>query len=58
MRIIEDTAIDESSTIRILVSTDNHVGYLEKDPIRGNDSHNTFDEVMRYARINDVKKRK
>ncbi|CCJ31084.1 unnamed protein product, partial [Pneumocystis jirovecii] len=54
MRIIEDTAIDESSTIRILVSTDNHVGYLEKDPIRGNDSHNTFDEVMRYARINDV----
>ncbi|KAG5519431.1 hypothetical protein PMAC_002058 [Pneumocystis sp. 'macacae'] len=54
MQIIEDTGTDESSTIRILVSTDNHVGYLEKDPIRGNDSHNTFDEVMKCARTNDV----
>ncbi|KAG4305225.1 hypothetical protein PORY_001395 [Pneumocystis oryctolagi] len=54
MRPTKNTAFDESSTIRILVSTDNHVGYLEQDPIRGNDAHSAFDEVMTQARIHDV----
>ncbi|KAK9481114.1 Mre11 DNA-binding presumed domain-containing protein, partial [Lipomyces japonicus] len=42
------------NTIRILVSSDNHVGYNERDPIRGDDSGRTFDEVMNIAKNNDV----
>ena len=49
--------MDSSSdpdTIRILVSTDNHVGYNERDPIRGDDSWRSFDEVMNIAKERDV----
>lgn len=41
-------------TIRILITTDNHVGYLEQDPIRGDDSWKTFHEIMNLARTEDV----
>lgn len=37
-----------------MISTDNHVGYGERDPERGNDSWNTFDEIMTLARERDV----
>lgn len=43
-----------ADTIRILVSTDNHVGYNERDPVRGNDSWKTFDEIMQLAKARDV----
>ncbi|KAI5362669.1 putative DNA double-strand break repair protein Mre11 [Septoria linicola] len=43
-----------ADTIRILVSTDNHVGYNERDPVRGNDSWQTFDEIMQLAKARDV----
>ncbi|KKA26670.1 hypothetical protein TD95_001650 [Thielaviopsis punctulata] len=42
------------NTIRILVATDNHVGYEERDPIRKDDSWKTFDEIMTLARTQDV----
>ncbi|WZH39239.1 Mre11 DNA-binding presumed domain-containing protein [Fusarium acuminatum] len=44
----------EADTIRILVATDNHVGYEERDPIRKDDSWRTFDEVLNLARTEDV----
>lgn len=44
----------EAETIRILVSTDNHVGYNERDPIRGDDSWKSFHEVMCLAKDQDV----
>ena len=44
-----------SETIRILLATDNHIGYLERDPIRGQDSINTFREVLQLAVKNDVR---
>lgn len=44
----------DADTIRILVSTDNHVGYNERDPVRGNDSWQTFDEIMQLAKTKDV----
>ncbi|KAK4198642.1 putative double-strand break repair protein mus-23 [Triangularia verruculosa] len=47
-------ALAEEDTIRILVSTDNHVGYAERDPIRKDDSWRTFDEVMQIAKTEDV----
>ncbi|KAK9384902.1 Mre11 DNA-binding presumed domain-containing protein [Lipomyces mesembrius] len=42
------------NTIRILISSDNHVGYNERDPIRGDDSWKTFHEVMVLAKERDV----
>jgi double-strand break repair protein MRE11 len=40
----------DDQTIRIMVSTDNHLGYLEDDPIRGDDSFAALEEVMFLAR--------
>jgi len=48
------TFVAASDTIRILVATDNHVGYAERDPVRGNDSYTTFNEIMELARERDV----
>lgn len=36
------------------MATDNHIGYMEKDPIRGQDSINTFKEILQLAVKNDV----
>ncbi|TDZ39577.1 Double-strand break repair protein mus-23 [Colletotrichum spinosum] len=44
----------EADTIRILVATDNHVGYEERDPIRKDDSWKTFDEILNLAKSEDV----
>lgn len=44
-----DNDIDED-TLRIMVSTDNHLGFEEKDPIRGNDSFAAFEEVLSLAK--------
>ncbi|KAL5478354.1 MRE11 [Sanghuangporus weigelae] len=41
-------------TIKILLATDNHIGYLERDPIRGRDSFNTFEEILQLAVKHDV----
>eukprot|EP01117_Protostelium_nocturnum_P020548 TRINITY_DN9299_c0_g1_i2.p1 TRINITY_DN9299_c0_g1~~TRINITY_DN9299_c0_g1_i2.p1 ORF type:complete len:711 (-),score=296.00 TRINITY_DN9299_c0_g1_i2:56-2188(-) len=43
-----------SSTFKILVATDNHLGYLEKDPVRGNDSFITFEEILQHAKRLEV----
>eukprot|EP00924_Labyrinthula_sp_SR-Ha-C_P012969 maker-scaffold_12-snap-gene-5.30-mRNA-1 protein AED:0.01 eAED:0.01 QI:86/1/1/1/1/1/2/41/688 len=37
------------STLRILITTDNHLGVYEKDPIRRDDSFNTMDEILSYS---------
>ena len=44
----------EADTIRILIATDNHVGYNERDPIRGDDSWKTYHEIMSMAKERDV----
>ncbi|CAE6346173.1 unnamed protein product [Rhizoctonia solani] len=41
-------------TIKIMLATDNHIGYNERDPIRGQDSINTFKEILDLARKHDV----
>lgn len=43
-----------ADSIRILVSTDNHVGYMERDGQRHDDSWKSFDEVMTLAKERDV----
>ncbi|KAK8174764.1 Mre11 DNA-binding presumed domain-containing protein [Phyllosticta citribraziliensis] len=44
----------DPDTIRMLVATDNHVGYHERDAIRGDDSWKTFHEIMTIAKERDV----
>jgi len=44
-----------ADAIRILVATDNHVGYEERDPIRKDDSWKTFDEVISLAKTHDAR---
>lgn len=34
------------SNFKILISSDNHIGYKENHPIRGSDSFNAFEEVI------------
>ena len=46
---IVDNNVDEN-TLRIMISTDNHVGYLEKDAVRGMDSFAAFEEVLILAK--------
>ena len=48
------TLFTAADTIRILISTDNHVGYAERDAIRGEDSWKSFHEVMCLAKEKDV----
>ncbi|KAF2813226.1 DNA repair exonuclease [Mytilinidion resinicola] len=43
-----------ADTIRILVATDSHVGYNERDAVRGDDSWKSFHEVMCLAKEQDV----
>jgi double-strand break repair protein MRE11 len=44
----------ENDTFRILLATDNHIGCNERDPIRGQDSINTFKEILQLAVRHDV----
>lgn len=39
----------EDNVLKILVSTDNHLGFGEKDPVRGEDSFTAFEEVLQCA---------
>ncbi|XP_019129970.1 double-strand break repair protein MRE11 [Larimichthys crocea] len=46
--------LDDEDTFKILLATDVHLGYLEKDAIRGSDSYNTLDEILKCAKTNQV----
>lgn len=51
----QDTLDDSfEHTFRILIATDNHIGYLERDPVRGKDSFNTFEEILKIAKREQV----
>eukprot|EP00928_Gymnodinium_smaydae_P064432 TRINITY_DN47760_c0_g1_i1.p1 TRINITY_DN47760_c0_g1~~TRINITY_DN47760_c0_g1_i1.p1 ORF type:complete len:764 (-),score=88.20 TRINITY_DN47760_c0_g1_i1:301-2592(-) len=46
----EGGGADDADVIRLLVATDNHVGYNEKDKVRGSDALNTFEEMLQIAK--------
>ncbi|KAJ3330652.1 Double-strand break repair protein mre11a [Blyttiomyces sp. JEL0837] len=50
----DDPDAADEDTIRILVATDNHLGYLEKDPVRSDDSFQSFEEILKIAKDRDV----
>ncbi|KAL6658935.1 hypothetical protein ACP70R_002975 [Stipagrostis hirtigluma subsp. patula] len=45
---------EAASALRILVATDCHLGYLEKDEVRKFDSFDTFEEICSLAEKNKV----
>uniref|UniRef100_A0A2K5X3D7 MRE11 homolog, double strand break repair nuclease n=1 Tax=Macaca fascicularis TaxID=9541 RepID=A0A2K5X3D7_MACFA len=47
-------ALDDENTFKILVATDIHLGFMEKDAVRGNDTFVTLDEILRLAQGNEV----
>lgn len=51
---VEEDEDPDASTLKVLLSTDNHLGYLERDPIRGRDSFAAFEEVLSLARRHEV----
>lgn len=40
--------------MKILITSDNHLGFKETDPIRADDTFNTFDEILTIARNENV----
>jgi DNA repair exonuclease SbcCD nuclease subunit len=43
-----------TSICMYILASDNHLGYMEKDPVRGHDSINTFEEILTIARDQKV----
>ncbi|XP_066104449.1 double-strand break repair protein MRE11 [Saccopteryx bilineata] len=46
--------LDDENTFKILVATDIHLGFMEKDAVRGNDTFVTLDEILKLAQENEV----
>eukprot|EP01129_Flabellula_baltica_P005317 TRINITY_DN1916_c0_g1_i1.p1 TRINITY_DN1916_c0_g1~~TRINITY_DN1916_c0_g1_i1.p1 ORF type:complete len:658 (+),score=153.95 TRINITY_DN1916_c0_g1_i1:29-2002(+) len=45
---------DQSDIMRILIVSDTHIGYMERDPVRGGDSFRTWEEVLKLAYDREV----
>ncbi|KAJ4726225.1 Double-strand break repair protein [Melia azedarach] len=50
----EQSREDIANTLRILVATDCHLGYMEKDEIRRHDSFQAFEEICSIAEQKEV----
>ena len=46
---------DAKDTLRVLIATDCHLGYMEKDEIRRFDSFEAFEEICSIAEQKQVK---
>lgn len=44
----------DENTFKILIVTDTHLGYKGEDPVRGNDSFRTFEEILQIGRSEGV----
>eukprot|EP00929_Paragymnodinium_shiwhaense_P051993 TRINITY_DN2607_c2_g1_i1.p1 TRINITY_DN2607_c2_g1~~TRINITY_DN2607_c2_g1_i1.p1 ORF type:complete len:748 (-),score=155.66 TRINITY_DN2607_c2_g1_i1:343-2586(-) len=42
--------VPDADQLRILVCTDTHIGYNEKDKVRGSDALNTFEEILQLGK--------
>lgn len=42
-------------TVKVMLASDNHIGYMERDPVRGQDAINTFQEILQLAVKHDVR---
>lgn len=48
------SGISTDNLIKVMVCTDTHVGYAERDPVRGEDSFTVFEEILKHAQKNKV----
>ncbi|KAN0063985.1 meiotic recombination [Thecaphora frezii] len=48
------SATSERDHVKIMLATDNHVGYMERDPVRSQDSIRTFEEILQLAVQHEV----
>ena len=46
--------MNDADTIKCLIMTDNHVGFLERDAVRGDDSFRAFEECLQIAQREKV----
>ncbi|WFD33923.1 meiotic recombination [Malassezia cuniculi] len=46
--------VEDDNVVRFLLASDNHLGVHERDPVRGDDSINTFREILEIARDQNV----
>ena len=46
--------LNENSVFRIIIATDTHLGYLENDEIRGDDSFNSFEEILKISKAENA----
>ena len=44
------SADNSENTLRVLIATDNHLGFEERDSVRQHDSFLAFEEILRTAR--------
>ncbi|XP_062329155.1 double-strand break repair protein MRE11 isoform X1 [Osmerus eperlanus] len=49
-----ENTMDDEDTFKILIATDIHLGYMEKDAVRANDTFQTLDEILKCAKSNQV----
>ncbi len=42
--------MSDDEILRVFIITDNHLGYMEKDPVRSDDSFAAFEEVNAHDR--------
>jgi len=54
MKVVHKKISNKKDSLRMLVSTDNHLGFKEKDKIRHNDSFEGIEEVLEIARKEKV----
>eukprot|EP00963_Diacronema_lutheri_P008336 scaffold741_cov336-Pavlova_lutheri.AAC.47 len=47
--VVEMAEERDRNRLKVLVATDNHLGYLEKDEVRGQDSFRAFEEIFQHA---------
>jgi double-strand break repair protein MRE11 len=52
----DDESSQEDSVLKVLIATDNHLGYQEKDPIRGGDSFAAFEEILKTGKEREVER--
>lgn len=45
---------DDQDVLKLMIATDNHLGYNEKDAVRGEDSFIAFEEILEIAMKQDV----
>ncbi|XP_063224022.1 double-strand break repair protein MRE11 [Bacillus rossius redtenbacheri] len=50
----QNTRVPDEEQFKILIASDIHLGYAEREPGRENDSFNTFEEILQIAVSNDV----